>query len=292
MADLSRILVPVDFSPRCLGAVQYAEALASYYQSKLFLLHVLIPPMVPYATAEAMLYSGVVDLSAEMLVERRQMLDEFMVEELKNVPVERVLLQGDPAREIADYATKENCGLIVMPTHGHGPFRRFLLGSVTAKVLHDAPCPVWTGPHMEQAPPHERIQFRKILCALDLGLQSRMVLCWAAQFAREFGAALSIVHVIPIGTVRLGGFYFDPEWRLELSRRAREQIADLKDDLQVEAEELIETGEVAAAVSDAARQCQADLIAIGRGHSTGGPGRLRAHAYAILRESPCPVTAI
>jgi nucleotide-binding universal stress UspA family protein len=292
MADFSRILVPVEFSPRCQGAVQYAEALASHYQSKLSLLHVLIPPVVPYGAAEAMMYSGVGDLSAEMLVERRQMLDEFMVEELKNVPVERVLLQGDPAREIADYAARQNCGLIVMPTHGHGPFRRFLLGSVTAKVLHDAPCPVWTGPHMEQAPPHAEIQFRRILCAVDFGLQSRLVLCWAGQFAREFGAALSIVHVIPFTSVRMGNFYFDPDWRLEMIRRARERIEFLKDDLQVDAEELVETGEVAAAVSEAARQCHADLVAIGRGHATGGPGRLRAHAYAILRESPCPVVAI
>ena len=39
--------------------------------------------------------------------------------------------------------------VILMPTHGYGPFRRFILGSNTAKVLHDADCPVWTGVHLE-----------------------------------------------------------------------------------------------------------------------------------------------
>ena len=39
-----------------------------------------------------------------------------------------------------------------MPTHGYGPFRRFILGSNTAKVLHDADCPVWTGVHVEEIP--------------------------------------------------------------------------------------------------------------------------------------------
>jgi hypothetical protein len=34
--------------------------------------------------------------------------------------------------------------LIVTPTHGYGLFRRFLFGSATLKVLHDAACPVWT----------------------------------------------------------------------------------------------------------------------------------------------------
>ena len=36
-----------------------------------------------------------------------------------------------------------------MPTHGFGPLRRFLLGSVAAKVLHDAQCPVWTSVHTD-----------------------------------------------------------------------------------------------------------------------------------------------
>ena len=38
------------------------------------------------------------------------------------------LAEGDPATEIARYAHNLNCGLVVMATHGHGPFRRFLLG--------------------------------------------------------------------------------------------------------------------------------------------------------------------
>ena len=103
-----------------------------------------------------------------------------------------------------------------MPTHGYGPFRRFLLGSVTAKVLHDAICPVWTGPHMESAPDYSTVRFQNIVCVIDLGLHSREVLCWAGGFAREFGARLSIVHAIPSSATRLGGFYFDP---YELYRR-------------------------------------------------------------------------
>src|ERR1035441_4247974 len=58
--------------------------------------------------------------------------------------------------------------------------------------LHDAMCRVWPGPHMERAPDYATLHFRNIVCALDLGLHSRQVLCWAAGFAREFGAQLSI----------------------------------------------------------------------------------------------------
>jgi len=52
----------------------------------------------------------------------------------------------------------------MMPTHGLGGFRRFLLGSVTAKVLHDADCPVWTGVHLERAP-HSKQLSSGISCA-------------------------------------------------------------------------------------------------------------------------------
>src|SRR5205814_747204 len=125
--------------------------------------------------------------------------------------VRRVVFEGDPARDITAYAASEHCGLIVMPTHGYGPFRRFLLGSVTAKVLHDAICPVWTGPHMEHAPDYHTIAFERVACALDLGPHSRDVLCWAYRFAQEFGSRLIVLHAIPSSATRLGGFYFDPD---------------------------------------------------------------------------------
>src|SRR5207245_2957797 len=54
---------------------------------------------------------------------------------------------GDPAAEITHYAEKNQVDLIMMPTHGYGRFRNMLLGSVTAKVLHDAHCPIWTAAH-------------------------------------------------------------------------------------------------------------------------------------------------
>jgi nucleotide-binding universal stress UspA family protein len=79
---------------------------------------------------------------------------------------------------------------------------------------------------------------------------------------------------------------------MHMLQTARERIDFLKDDLHVEAEAILETGDVADAVSQAARQWQADALVIGRGHAAGVLGRLRTNAYAILRESPCPVAAI
>jgi nucleotide-binding universal stress UspA family protein len=289
---LSRILVPVDFSPRSRGGVQYARALACHFHAQVILLHAVPPTLLPYGPAEPIAYSAMREMESEMLADRQRWLEDFLPGEWRNIPVERLVLTEDPARAIVDHAALANCDLIVMPTHGHGPFRRFLLGSVTAKVLHDSGCPVWTGPHLEDAPPLEDIAFRRILCAVDLGPDSGAVLRWAAGFAREFAAELAILHVLPISAARLDGMYFSPEWHADETARSRERVAALASEAGVEVETMIETGDVPDIVSNAASVWKADLLVIGRGRSAGVLGRLRANAYAILRAAACPVAAI
>ena len=61
--------------------------------------------------------------------------------QLEGIAVTRVLLRGDPAREIVEAAQFHNADLIVMSTRGEGVLYRLLLGSVTAKVLHESPVP-------------------------------------------------------------------------------------------------------------------------------------------------------
>ena len=292
MAWLSKILAPVAFSPRCRGATQYAEALACHFHSELILLHVVPPPVALYAAPEAMAYSTAAELTAESLEHRRIELGTYPDGQCPDIPLTRDVVEGDPARQIVDYAHEHNVDLIVMATHGYGPFRRLLLGSVTAKVLHDAGCPVWTGPHLEQAPDYQNIGFRRIVCAIDLVRDRWATLEWAGRFAREFGAELTIVHVLPESFIQLGGVYFDPEWRNQAAAAARDHIVRLQEDLHTAGEVLIEIGDVPLAVSDVASRREADLVVIGRGRESGLLGRLRANAYAILRESPCPVVTI
>jgi len=288
MAAFSRILAPIAFSARCEGAAQYAEALACHFHSELVLLHVVMPVQA-YALPEAMAIAP--EAMDEALAQAKRQLAQFLAEGLKGINVKREVVEGDPATEIVQYAREGNFDLIVMPTHGYGPFRRFLLGSVTAKVLHDAHCPVWTGPHLEDAPPYPSISFRKVLCAVDLGPDSTEVLRWGADFAREYGADLAVVHAISNSTISLGGIYFDPEWSAQVRNESRGRIEYLLEESGIKAEVLITTGDPAEVVRAVATEASANVLVIGRGRATG-LGRLRTHAYAILRESPCPVAAI
>jgi nucleotide-binding universal stress UspA family protein len=290
MTTLSKILVPVEFSPRCRGAVQYAEALACHFKAEIILLHVVLPPLAAYGSFDAMAYSSATDLAQEIAAQRTVELDALPCKAPGGV--RQMVVIGDPARIICEVAETEKCGMIVMPTHGYGPFRRFLLGSVTAKVLHDAVCPVCTSPHMEHAPDYASISFNHVACAIDLGLHSREVLAWAGAFAAEYGAALTVIHAIPAAATRRGGFYFDPDFGIELTRHASDRIHLLREELDVKAGIAIEAGDTPVVVAATAESLNASILVIGRGSTPRAHGHLPTNAYAIVRESPCPVITI
>ena len=289
MRSFSRILLPVDFSERSTGAARYAQALALHFHAELVLLHVLTPPNYEFGAPE--LPGSMLDeLSRNRAEQAARELDRFMTPEPSGLKVRRIVLQGDPAKKIVDLAHQEGVDLIAMPTHGYGPFRRFILGSNTAKVLHDADCPVWTGVHLEQASALASIPFRSILCAVDLGPQSAKTLDWAAWLAREFGARLGVVHATA-GVPDLGD---DPrwQWRTETRAAAGRELFRLLDAVGAEADLSIEAGEPAQVICSAAARAAADVLVIGRGSAAGVFGRLRTNAYAIIRQSPCPVASV
>lgn len=290
MLSMERILLPVDFSERCLGAARYAEALAAHFHSEITLMHVLEPLRYEFSTLE---FGGSVlsDLVANLTSQAQEQLDHFLADELAGVRVRRTLADGDPALRIVEYAHEERAGLIAIPTHGYGPFRRFILGSVAAKVLHDADCPVLTGVHLDEARSAEAISFRTIVCAVDLGPQSRKAVCWASSLAAEFNARMVLVHAIASIEARAGD-YFDPDWKVALTKMATEECEQLQAGLPVQGEIVIEGGDPPKVVCAAAERHEGDLLVIGRGSAAGIFGRLRTNAYTIIRESPCPVISV
>lgn len=281
MFRLTRILLPIDFSERCLGGARYAIPLAEHFQSEITLLHVISP--IDDLSPEAN------ELNASRRQKAQKQLDDFLCAALHHLKVSRILREGDPAGVIADQAGQDKPDLIMMPTHGYSPFRRLLLGSVTAKVLHDTACAVWTGAHVAKGPPAEWIRLAHIVCAIDLGPHSVKVLHWAAGLAAEFKSKFTLLHVVP----RLespGEAYYSQEWRSHLLSDARTAIATVQERAGTHAEIVVEAGEVSKAVSAAAARLDTDLVVIGRGDSDSA--RLRTHAYGIILYSPCPVVSV
>jgi len=282
MTRFKRILFPVDFSERCRLVRPFVEAMARAFDSELTLMHVIPMSSSVYAGFETA-YEITVDYDA-MKRDAAIMLEEFLDTPRPPSTVVRV---GDPATEIVNYAESNRVDLVMMPTHGYGPFRALLLGSVTAKVLHDVTCPVWTSAHAEDLPAADRTNLKSIMCALDLTTNSMPILRDSAHLAERFGAKLRIVHAVP------GAEVVDPRFGTDFSnfllQTAREDAMALQKQAGMNFDVCIGGGPVATVVHDAAVHHDAGLVVIGRGHLRSTLGRLRTNAYAIIGRSPCPV---
>ncbi|MGB7762505.1 MAG: universal stress protein [Bryobacteraceae bacterium] len=288
MVPLAKILLPVDFSERSIGAIHCVQRLAQRFSPEIILLHVLAPMQYRLSDTEM---GGVMlgDLYRAQIESLTIELEQFQQAELAGCNVRRLVLDGDPASRIVELAHTENVDLIVMPTHGCGLFRRFILGSNTAKVLHDAECPVWTGVHIAETAARP-VEIRHVLCAVDLGPQSERALKWADWLSRALEATLTLLHVT--AAVPETPDHTDDAWRAKLRWSAEETLARLQAKVGSQAEVMLQAGDPAHAICAAAARTNAGVLVIARGSAAGGFGRLRTSAYAIIRESPCPVVSV
>jgi nucleotide-binding universal stress UspA family protein len=286
MPRFEKILFPIDFSERSRAAAPFVLSMAQRYNAEVVALHALQPPPPLYAGMNTV-YPEVYDfesISADLSIDLRKFTDS----ELPRVNVRCVVELGDPAVIITEYAEENNISLIAMPTHGYGGFRRALLGSVTAKVLHDAKIPVWTAAHAPEPSHRAHPQPRHILCAVNLRPESRQTLEFAIGIAGDANATVELVHVAAEGEVEA----FPTESRLQeiLVEAVRDKLVRIREEaIAPEVEAIVDGGSVADMVRSEAARKRADLVVIGRGSIQRGLGRWWNNAYAIVREAPCPV---
>jgi nucleotide-binding universal stress UspA family protein len=284
--SFQNILFPVDFSERSTAAAPFVLSMAQRYRAHVVAIHVFQPPPPIYAGMNTV-YPAVYDfegITSDLKVELRR----FVEAQLPKVEVACEVETGDPAAVITEYACTQGISLITIPTHGYGLFRRALLGSVTAKVLHDSAIPVWTAAHAPEPSHRAHPKPRHILCAIDLKPESRRTLEIAIEIARDAEAKVDLVHVPAEGV--------SPD---NAERRMQELLVGAASHEMVNIEEEkpgtelpMEGGGVAEMVRKLALNKRADLVIIGRGSIQSGMGRLHAHSYNIIRESPCPVLSV
>jgi len=285
MLNIRKILLPVDIPIVSLGVIHQAAALARQFHSEIVMLHVVTALSHAAGVPEDSRELAGWDLLAAIITEARKQQDQSLGPELNGLHLRRALVKGDPAAAIVQMAEAEKADVIMMPSHG-STFNQFLLGSVTAKVLHRTECPVWTGGHVEESPVRE-FAIRNVLCTVDLGPRSNEAVSWAAPMAAEFGARLTLAHVT--ASVELwgpGGSYVVPEWKDSFVADASRRIAKLQQDAGINADVLIGSGDVPKVLSQAAKQTKADLLVTGC-YPYGG--NLRTHGYAIICAVPIPV---
>lgn len=289
MITLNTIVVPVDFSTRSASVAAHARILAKQYRATIVLLHVMRPFQLA-AEGVDVPSAVVLDWYTQQKPLLLSKLEEFAKIYLHGCNIRSVFREGEPATEIIRVATEENADLIMLSTHGYGPFRRFLLGSVASKVLSDSPIPVITGTHID-VPAGEKENIQNVLVAVDLDDRAARLITAGDNIAKQFGATLHIVHASPddgAGAAR----YMDPTWRMEIAHKIKTQLEGDAAAAGATATVHVIAGEPAKVVQSVAEQIEADLVVLGRHMDTSLLGRLRTHSYAIVRESPCPVLSI
>lgn len=284
MLPFRKILFPADYSSPCRAIAPHVRDVQEHFSAELAVVHA-------YGLGAFYGEVAMADPSAiyEMQRLEEQRLQEFVARMFPALPVETFLQQGEPGSVIRDVVQHQGADLIMMPTHGRGPLRRFLLGSVTAKVLHDVSAAVWTGAQAAvEAHPHGA--YKSILCAVDLSEEAEAVLQAATALARSYQAQLSLVHVMGMPSS-------SPEadvtpFRNELIQFADDWMRERKGKLGIDVPHTTVQGATADEVCREAVRTHADLVVVGRGNIQGTLSRIWSHLYSIVRDSPCPVLSI
>lgn len=289
--NIKEVVFPVDFSERSVEACPYVAAITRLLGAKLTLLHV-VESLPPGSSPLDRLHTADEIELEQQTKSANQALSAFRDHYVPQVASELCVLVGDPAQSIVVYGGESRGRMIVMPTRGFGPFRQMLLGSVTAKVLHDSKCPVLTGPHLEAAiHPKQWFEVRRIICAVGLDWETDEVLKESAGLAGQLGAELIAMHAItPVeeGLLPL----MDPGGPPLSSESVEKAMQDAIFRTGISAQVHVSIGDASRQVACAAREHNADLVVIGKGGAPELPGRLGSHGYAIVRRAPCPVLCI
>ena len=135
-----RILVPLDGSALAKKALDEAEKLAKFFSAEIILFQVV--PFMPIYGSPELVTPFIVDEKQKESAERYlfNLAEELKKREFKVTTMVRTGQQV--ALEIIDYAKESGTDLIVMCTHGRSGITRWMLGSVTQKVLSRAETPV------------------------------------------------------------------------------------------------------------------------------------------------------
>jgi nucleotide-binding universal stress UspA family protein len=136
-ADIGSVLVPTDGSECAHTAVEHAGELARSVDATLHVVYVVEIGQVINGDRVRRLREAL-----EEIGEKALHLALERIQSSTNLPTETSVLTGPPYLEIVGYAEEHDVDCIVMGTHGRKGIRRFLLGSVTERVVRRADVPV------------------------------------------------------------------------------------------------------------------------------------------------------
>ena len=185
-----KILVPIDFSDRSKKALDVAEKFAPIIGGKVtpFYSHLPISELdEPYALGMSSAMYQNFDELEDILKKRVSELSEEVVD--KKYLNEPIIMMGNAAQSIIDIS--DDFDYIIMSSHGRTGFSRFLLGSVSEKVLRLSKIPVMIVENESDVG-----EFKNILVTTDFSDNASGAFPYAVKLAQKTGGTIDLLHVL------------------------------------------------------------------------------------------------
>ncbi len=292
---LSKILLPVDFSPFSDKMLECAGELATAGMREMVLLHVI--DTKGYADYGDSISPAVPKMRSAAEEKLEQLAESFAGD---NVSVQKIISVGNPPQSIIETAKEENVSLIYIGAHGKGFFNRLILGSVSEKVLRLSDRPVLIQQHRisdeDGGYAIENVCSRlleNVLIASDFSDYAEKIKPTLVGFATTFCAPVTLLHVQE-GRSTWG---WDTAYKAS-KRRAKENLRkmqELASELRPACQEVrteLVTGSPASWILKVADEINASLIMIGAfGYRTTG-SLLGGIAEKVVRGSERPVLVL
>src|SRR5499427_8315300 len=188
------ILFPTDFTPHARSALKYAAAFARAGHGRVVLFSVQTGN-VP-ANLMTLPERVVQEQENHWLLQLHRQVRELLTGPLFNgLEVEPVIVEGEPAAEIAGAVRDYDIDMVTVVTHGRRGLARALFGSTAEEIIAEAPCPVLT----VRPPQHDfvercggkvEIHLKRVLLATNFRPSSIMATNVAREISHATGAEL------------------------------------------------------------------------------------------------------
>lgn len=144
MAAIRRILFATDFSDASRKAFATAITMAKAQHATLDILHVVVPftPIIPEQYINTETWEQIDRQARQWSQQRLRALTSKAT--TAGVSSVGLLSEGDPAQQIIRAVGTRRTDLLVVGTHGRSGLAKFFVGSVAARLVATAPCPVVT----------------------------------------------------------------------------------------------------------------------------------------------------
>lgn len=295
---IRHVLCATDLSEFSARALEHAAMLAGGFGAELTLAHAY--PYMATMGSDALYFPSGLPLDDATRARLMAALESAaQPARAAGVKTNLVLLEGDPAEEIARRARTVSTDLVVMGTHGRRGFERLVLGSVAARVVTRAPCAVLTVPRPPEGSPADSApSYPAIVCAVDFWAADP-VLDAALSVARMVKGRVTALHVVeglPEHETTARTAHIDWPDFIELvvqdaRRRLHQAIA--RHGAEGEVDPLVLCGKAYRDILDVAAARHAGLVVMGV-HARNPLQRMfvGSTAHHVLRLSSCPVLTV